>query len=132
MKLSRRVSYALQATLELAELGSKSPVPCSRLAADGKMPARFLLQVLRTLVAHGILRSCRGVDGGYTLTRAPEKISLLEVIEAIDGPLVPSFSADDSLLGRSKAKLEWALHQVTERLRSELGAIKLTDLLPES
>ena len=47
-------------------------------------PERFLLQVLRSLVTHGILRSARGVDGGYSLTRPPEEVSVLEVIEAID------------------------------------------------
>ena len=77
MKLSRTVAYALQATLQLALSGDQEPVPCSRLAAEGKMPERFLLQILRNLVAHGILSSTRGVDGGYTLDRAPEEISLL-------------------------------------------------------
>jgi hypothetical protein len=51
------------------------------------MPERFLLQILRVLVTHGILRSTRGVDGGYALTKPADQISLLEVIEAIDGPL---------------------------------------------
>ena len=47
MKLSRTVSYALQATLQLAQSDSSGPIPCSRLAAQGKMPERFLLQILR-------------------------------------------------------------------------------------
>ncbi len=65
MKFSRTVSYALQATLQLAQEDRAAPVPCSQLAAEGKMPERFLLQILRNLVTHGILRSTRGVDGGY-------------------------------------------------------------------
>src|SRR5258707_15423661 len=87
MKLSRTVAYAIQATLQLAQSTSDEPVPCSQLAAEGNMPERFLLQILRHLVTHGILHSTRGVEGGYTLERRPEEISLLEVIEAIDGPL---------------------------------------------
>ena len=67
MKLSRTVGYALQATLQLARARPSQPVPCSRLATEGEMPERFLLQILRNLVAHGILGSTRGVDGGYTL-----------------------------------------------------------------
>ena len=67
MKLSRTVAYAVRATLQLAQNPSDSPVPCSKLASDGNMPERFLLQILRNLVTHGILRSTRGVDGGYTL-----------------------------------------------------------------
>ena len=86
MKLSRTVAYAVRATLQLAKSDSSTPVPCSQLAAEGKMPERFLLQILRNLVTHGILRSTRGVDGGYSLVRPPNEISLLEVIEAIEGP----------------------------------------------
>ena len=87
MKLSRTVTYALHATLQLARAETSRPVPCSRLATEGRMPERFLLQILRSLVTHGILRSTRGVDGGYSLRRNPGDISLLEVIEAVDGPM---------------------------------------------
>jgi Rrf2 family protein len=130
MKLSRTVSYALQATLQLAQYGSDTPVPCSRLAAEGKMPERFLLQILRNLVAHGILGSTRGVEGGYTLERAPEEISLLQVIEAIEGPLTSALPAGEGLPEESRIRLEQALAEVTEVARRELEAIKLAQLLP--
>ncbi len=87
MKLSRTVAYAVQATLQLAQAPATVPIPCSKLAHDGQMPERFLLQILRNLVTHGILQSTRGVDGGYRLERSPREISLLDVIEAIDGPM---------------------------------------------
>ena len=70
MKLSRTVAYAVRATLQLAQLEADGPVPCSKLANEGKMPERFLLQILRNLVTHGILRSTRGVDGGYAPRQA--------------------------------------------------------------
>jgi Rrf2 family protein len=105
-------------------------VPCSRLAAEGKMPERFLLQILRNLVAHGILSSTRGVDGGYTLDRAPEEISLLEIIEAIDGPITPVIPVAQGLLAGSKTKLEAALTSITEAARKDLQAINLAHLLP--
>jgi Rrf2 family protein len=130
MKLSRTVAYALQATLQLAQSGNHDPVPCSRLATEGKMPERFLLQILRNLVAHGILSSTRGVDGGYTLERAPAEISLLEIIEAIDGPITPVIPGAQGLLSGSKAKLEAALSSITESARKDLQAINLAHLLP--
>jgi Rrf2 family transcriptional regulator, cysteine metabolism repressor len=130
MKLSRTVAYALQATLQLAQSADHDPVPCSSLAAEGKMPERFLLQILRNLVAHGILSSTRGVDGGYTLDRAPEDISLLEIIEAIDGPITPVIPAAQSFLAGTRAKLEGALASITETARKDLEAIKLAHLLP--
>jgi Rrf2 family protein len=129
MKLSRTVSYAVRATLQLAESETSTPVPCSRLASEGEMPERFLLQILRVLVTHGILKSTRGVDGGYSLSRPADQISLLEVIEAIDGPL-----EGDSLMaegpGDAQSKLQTALKQVTNTARNQLEAITLSQLLP--
>lgn len=129
MKLSRTVAYAVQAAVQLASSDSKSPVPCSRLAADGRMPERFLLQILRSLVTHGILRSTRGVDGGYTLTRPSSDISLLEVIEAIDGPLKGGADFEVQLPADSQEKLHAALEQVTATAREQLQAIKLSELI---
>jgi Rrf2 family protein len=130
MKLSRTVAYAVQATLQLAQSKSGVPVPCSHLAAEGHMPERFLLQVLRHLVTHGVLHSTRGVDGGYSLERKPDEISLLDVIEAIDGPLsatLPSNNGNE--LSSVDLRLREALEKVTNNSRRQLQAIKLSDLL---
>ena len=129
MKLSRTVSYAVRATLQLAQLEAEGPVPCSRLAADGKMPERFLLQILRNLVTHGILRSTRGVDGGYALVKPADQISLLEVIEAIEGPYDAALEVGDGLPEDSQNKLRTALSEVTVSTRNQLEAIKLAQLL---
>ncbi len=129
MKLSRTVSYAVQATLQLARNNSTVPVPCSQLAAEGNMPERFLLQILRNLVTHGILRSTRGVDGGYALVRAPEDVSLLEVIEAIEGPLDAGGTVGEGLPEDYQHRLHDALKQVTLTAREQLEAIKFSQLL---
>jgi Rrf2 family protein len=117
--------------MQLAQSDSATPVPCSKLAARGEMPERFLLQILRILVTHGILKSTRGVEGGYSLTRPADQISLLEIIEAIDGPLEgESVSAmptgDDE---ESYAKLSAALNQITRTAKQQLHSIKLSTLL---
>ncbi len=129
MKLSRTVSYAVRATLELAKNESTEPVPCSRLAAAGDMPERFLLQILRSLVTHGILRSTRGVDGGYALSRRPEDVSLLDLIEAIEGPLDASGDQVEGLSGDTHVKLQDALRNVTATARRQLESIKISQLL---
>ncbi len=131
MKLSRTVGYALQATLQLAQSKTDAPVACSRIAATGNMPERFLLQILRNLVAHGILESTRGVDGGYTLERAPDDVSLLELIEAIDGPLISALPLNEGLPAGSKKKLQRALKDITDMARQELKDVTLAHLLPE-
>lgn len=93
------------------------------------MPERFLLQILRNLVTHGILRSTRGVDGGYALTRPPEKISLLDVIEAIEGPMNAGEPAGDGFPQESQQKLRGALTEITQTARQQLEAIKFSQLL---
>jgi Rrf2 family protein len=129
MKLSRTVAYAVRATLALAEAESEGPVPCSKLASEGKMPERFLLQILRSLVTHGILRSTRGVDGGYALIRPANEISLLEVIEAIEGPYDSKTAVGEALPAESQEQLRAALNQVTTTTRKQLEAIKLSQLI---
>lgn len=128
MKLSRTVSYAVQATMRLAEAESARPVPCSKLAAEGKMPERFLLQILRHLVTHGILQSTRGVEGGYMLVRSPDKVSLLDILEAIEGPLDTTLPEGVNVPPEQGAKLREALSRVGQAARDEMAAIKLSDL----
>ncbi len=129
MKLSRTAGYALQAILQLAQAGSIAPVPCSQLAAEGGMPERFLLQILRNLVTHGILHSARGVDGGYMLDRDPEQISVLQVIEAVDGPLAADLPVAERFPAESQAKLREALDHVTNLARQQLDQLKIACLL---
>jgi Rrf2 family protein len=113
----------------LAQEETLQPIPCSQLAKQGDMPERFLLQILRSLVTHGILRSTRGVDGGYTLVRSPDEISLLEIIEAIEGPVgVPSDDGENSI-GGAHQRLHDALHEVAESMRRQLSTIKIAHLL---
>ncbi len=131
MKLSRTVAYAIQASLQLAQSGSQQPVPCSQLAAEGHMPERFLLQILRHLVTHGILHSTRGVEGGYTLDRKPDDISLLDIIEAIEGPLISSVPPVDGVTAELfQGRLRDALDDITSSTRRQLAVIKLADLMP--
>ncbi len=128
MKLSRTVFYAVQATLRLAEAESTRPMPCSKLAAAGKMPERFLLQILRHMVTHGILHSTRGVEGGYALGRSPDKISLLDIMEAIEGPLDTSLPEGIHGSPEQDAILRKALGRVACAAREQMAAIKLSDL----
>jgi Rrf2 family protein len=132
MKLSRTVSYALQAVVRLGDTFGQQPFPCSRLAAEGKMPDRFLIQILRSLVAHGILTSTRGIFGGYTLARPPKKITLLEIVEAIDGSLTWALPMVEAFPKRTRGKLQDLLSQVHDAVRAELASVTVADLLARS
>lgn len=129
MKLSRTVEYAVQASLTLAEIGSDEPVPCSRLAAEGKMPERFLLQILRTLVTHDILVSTRGVEGGYRLSRPSTKISLLEIIEALEGPMLGGADGEANDAEHHSGRLGAAVGRIAANVRRALDDISLASLL---
>jgi Rrf2 family protein len=130
MKLSRTVEYAVKAMLQLSQTQHGAPVPCSQLAAKGDMPERFLLQILRNLVTHGLLHSTRGVVGGYALERSLDQVSLLEIIEAIEGPITSGTPSAVGLPDKAQLMLCEALTSVTENVRRELAAIKLSQLLP--
>ncbi len=129
MKFSRTVGYAVRATIHLARSDSPSPIPCSQLASEGNMPERFLLQILRNLVMHGILKSSRGVDGGYTLTKSPEQITLLEIIEAIEGPVGLSPDVGEGFAELTGARLQDALSDAAATYRKQLEAITFAQLI---
>ena len=121
MRLSRASAYAISAVLQLMETPAKIPIPCSHLAKAGEMPERFLLQVLRNLVNHGLLKSIRGVEGGYYLLRPPSEITLLSIVEATDGPLAPIVPPLDGIAEASRERLqrllkEMELTQLTRQL----------------
>jgi Rrf2 family protein len=125
MKLSRTVIYALQAACQLGVAGQDIPVPSKKLAEAGNMPDRFLLQILRNLVSHGLLRSTRGVIGGYTLARTPEEISLLDIIEAVEGPVAFEIGEDN----HDSGCLQQAMQAVTQNIRRDLSQVKLAQLM---
>ena len=130
MRISRAATYGLLATIQLSESTSSPPVPCSQLAKLGDMPERFLLQVLRTLVNQGLLRSTRGVDGGYRLSKPLSQISLLDIVEATDGPIHPELPQISGLSGPAQRKLTEALGDIAADAKKRLGGISLATLKP--
>ena len=76
MRLSRTIAYAIHAVLQLGKAPPGLRMSRTQLAATAHLPERFLLEVLHSLVAGGIVRSTRGVDGGFSLTRPVDEITL--------------------------------------------------------
>ncbi len=130
MRISRASTYAVLAAIQLSDSASSPPIPCSQLAKLGNMPERFLLQVLRTLVNHGLLKSTRGVDGGYRLARPMSQISLLEVIEATDGPIQPELPQISGLTPQSHKRLAEVLGDIAHDAKRRLGGVTLAQLKP--
>jgi len=89
MRLSRKSIYALRVLPHLARAYGTQPIPMATLAEREGVPPKYLEQILVTLRKQGLLVSERGKQGGYVLRRAPEEISLGDIIRAVDGPLAP-------------------------------------------
>jgi Rrf2 family protein len=129
MKLSRTIVYAIHATLQLSSGERGVPIPCSQLASEGKMPERFLLQILRSLVTRGLLCSTRGVDGGYYLARPAEQISLRDIIEAFDNPLSPAIPVLEALSPDVRKRLMASLNGASAAAQEELSKVTMADLM---
>jgi Rrf2 family protein len=84
ISVTSKSRYAVVALAELARSGD-TPVPIGQVAERRNMPVQFLEQLFSTLRRAGILTSHRGAKGGYTLARKPEEITVLEVVQALDG-----------------------------------------------
>lgn len=89
MKVSTRGDYASRALLSLAIHGdAKGPTAVRDIADRTGLPQPYLEQILLALKGAGLVRSKRGVGGGYVLARSPEAITLAEIVSAVDGPIV--------------------------------------------
>jgi Rrf2 family transcriptional regulator, cysteine metabolism repressor len=87
--VSQKCQYAIRAVFELAKRYGKGPVKISEIAQAQGIPLRFLQVILNQLRRGGFIESRRGAEGGYFLARRPEKVTVLEIIQFVEGPLVP-------------------------------------------
>jgi Rrf2 family protein len=87
MQITRQADYAVRAVLYLSKLGTTQRAATSEVAEEQRIPPSFLAKIISQLSIAGLLHTSRGARGGVTLAREPKEISLLEVVEAIDGPI---------------------------------------------
>lgn len=87
LSITSKSPYAVRALVELHRIGDADPVPIGELARRGGIPAQFLEQLFAALRRAGMLKSQRGVRGGYSFARPAQQITVLEVVEQLDGPL---------------------------------------------
>jgi Rrf2 family protein len=132
MHLSQTNIYALHASLLLAKSPPGVPVPCSQLAREGKMPERFLVQVLRRLVKHGLLRSSCGVAGGYFLARSPQLITLRDIIDAIENAVPRRPQAFEFVSRGANDRVAATLRDAENAARSEFQKLSLASLVGEN
>ena len=134
MKVSTRGDYASRALLSLA-LHGDNPAPTSvrDIAERTGLPQPYLEQILLALKGAGLVRSKRGVGGGYVLARPPETITLGEIVSAVDGPIVagdfgrPHENGACDHEGQCVLLAVWA--DVGEHMRAHLDSFTLGDMV---
>ena len=129
MRVSAKADYALRAAIELAAAGD-GPVKGERIAQAQEIPLKFLENILLELRHAGIVRSQRGIEGGYWLARPAEDVSLAEVIRAVEGPIanVRGVGPQEVEYPPSASRLREVWIAVRASLRSVLEETTLADL----
>lgn len=131
MRLSARSEYGLLALVDLATTADGRPVAARELAASRGIPAAFLEQLLADLRRAGIVRATRGARGGFTLARDAAEISALDIVEALEGPIVPSVCTPDVCGRESGCAAATVWTDVAEAVRDALARFTLADLAGE-
>ena len=115
--ITTKSPYAVRALAELARRGQATPVPIGEIARAREIPSQFLEGLFATLRRAGILQSQRGVKGGYSFARPPTEITVLEVVELLEGELGSDASANGAV---------WA--EAVDAVRAVLSATTIADV----
>jgi Rrf2 family cysteine metabolism transcriptional repressor len=124
LSITTKSPYAVRALAELARSGGAGPVPIGELARRRDIPVQFLEQLFAALRRAGVLKSQRGVKGGYSFAREPADITILEIVELLDGPFgagAQSVFADAANAARAILQ-DTTIADVVERENHAAGA----------
>jgi Rrf2 family protein len=130
MRISRSTGYALLAVGYIAKSQDKKIILSQAISEEYSIPLEYLLKILQQLVRANVLRSKRGPRGGFSLAKPAEKTTMLEIIEAVDGPMVGQL---DLLEQAPKENFSIKAEQVYEKAISQAKMVyentKLSDML---
>lgn len=135
MRLSQASDYAFRAVLYLAKQGVGNRADAETISEVENIPKRFLLKNLRKLAQTDIIDSYRGKYGGYALAKKPAEVTLLDIVEVIDGPievnrcLVEPDSCNKD--GADTCRIHRALYDVKETIMTKLDGYTFANLLEE-
>ncbi|GKS65252.1 AsnC family transcriptional regulator [Nitrospira sp.] len=132
MKVSKRVTYGIMAAVDLAINATESPIQARAIAKRQGIPIRFLEQVLHALRHADLVESHRGAQGGYLLSRESSRISIADILEALEGPLFHratlQLGTGDRLLIKPDLLLDEVWEQVQQAQRKVLEGITVEQL----
>lgn len=133
MKISRSTGYALVAVGYIAQHYKEGAVLAARISKEYNIPLEYLLKILQQLVRANVLRSKRGPRGGFFLAHPAENITLLQIIEAVDGPLMTHLHhlAEQTNNAPFSVKMEEVCEKATKEVRAIYEKAKLSKMLAE-
>ena len=111
MKVSSKSEHALHAMLYIAAKGDRMST-INEVAEQELIPREYLAKILKELSMKGFLKSYKGILGGYKLAKVPQKISFLNIIEAMDGPLSVISCANDTHIKAGKPRRKYCMAQI--------------------
>ncbi len=130
MRISRSTGYGLLAAGYIAKSQKDGIVLSQTISKQYNIPLEYLLKILQQLVRANVLRSKRGPRGGFVLAKPIGKITMLEIIEAVDGPLTSQLNLEEhSKKDKFSTKAEKAYSDGLSAARSVYNKVKLSDLL---
>jgi len=133
LKLTKKADYGLIALKHLAVAGERGTASAKEIADAYGLPLPLLAKILQKLTKTGLLQSVSGSTGGYRLARHPRKISALEVIKAIDGPIILTtcFTAHGHCDQSEKCTVREPLRKVHESIMQLLERITISEMAGE-
>jgi Rrf2 family protein len=134
LRLSKKADYALMAMRHLALRGDRGSSSAREIAEQYGIPIELMAKVLQRLVRRGLLASHQGTRGGYQLARVPARISVADVIQAIDGPVtVTACVTDEGACDQfSKCSVRDPLWRVRERIVAALDECTIAELASDA
>ena len=130
MRVSRSTGYALLAVGYIAKNQGDGVVLSQNVSNQYDIPLEYLLKILQQLVRANVLRSKRGPRGGFSLAKPTRKITMLEIIEAVDGPLTGELNLTDQAGNEAYAvKAEQTYNRAISQARGVFQRTKLSALL---
>ena len=130
MKISRSTGYALLAVGYIAKHKEKKIILSQSISKEYDIPLEYLLKILQQLVRANVLRSKRGPRGGFSLARSDKKITMLQVIEAVDGPMISQLNlTEQAPKEKFSKKAEQVYEKALAQSRTVFEKAKLGDLL---
>ena len=132
MKFSQRTEYALRALVELGKRHGSGPTSCREIARAQKIPPRFCEQVFSDLRRAGLIESQRGAAGGATLVREPADVSVSEIVDTVEGPVVTQACLDpfdDEARSQAHSAVQEMYLDLQITIRDRLASVTLADLI---